>query len=91
MKFDAYTDPGHSWVKVPRSLLVKLGISTQITPFSYERADMVYLEEDCDFSTFYNAMVAKGKTVDLRIHHANKSSKIRSYMMYSPHKQSSLA
>lgn len=83
-KFQAYNDPGHAWVKVPRALLIKLGVEKHITPFSYERGEMVYLEEDLDYGTFLNAMRSVGKTVELVNNHANRSSKIRSYRSFSP-------
>lgn len=53
--FYVYSDPGHSWVKVPKSFLeVHLGTHWRkvFTSFSYERGDYVYLEEDCDAFTF---------------------------------------
>lgn len=53
--FYVYSDPGHSWVKVPKSFLeVHLGEHWRkvFTSFSYERGDYVYLEEDCDAYTF---------------------------------------
>jgi len=53
--FLVYSDPGHSWVKVPKLLLeVYLGAHWRkhFTAFSYERGQHVYLEEDCDALTF---------------------------------------
>lgn len=82
MKFDCYSDPSHGWVKVPRKKLVELGISGQITSCSYQRGDWVYLEVDCDLSTFATAMEKVGKTVELREHVSNRRSKIRSYDLY---------
>ena len=82
MKFDFYEDPGHGWLKVKKSLIKELGIQDNITPYSYIRGDYVYLEEDCDFSTFVKAMKDVDKTVELRIHHTNKTSKIRNYQHY---------
>ena len=80
--FDSYSDPGHGWVKVPRSLLKELGIEAQITPYSYQRGDDVFLEEDCDLSTFMRAMEARGVTPKFRHHSADKSSRIRKYNRY---------
>lgn len=81
--YNAYSDPGHAWVKVSRSELVKLGIDKDITPYSYQRKDKVYLEEDCDLSTFVKAMENKGIQVKFREFVARtKSSKIRSYNNY---------
>lgn len=83
MKFDAFEDPGHMWVKVPREMLEELGITNKISSFSYQRQNHVYLEEDCDFPAFYSAMEEKGRAVVLRRQYSNKSSKIRGYDRYS--------
>lgn len=82
MKFDVLTDPGHGWVKVPKKLLAELGIADKITPYSYMRGDFAYLEEDCDASTFFKAMSDAGKTVEQRVRHADRSSRVRNYSSY---------
>ena len=82
-KFDFYSDPGHGWIKVPVSLLEKLGIADKITPYSYRRGDFAYLEADCDAGTFIVAYKeATGDYPNCRPHIADKSSKIRSYWSY---------
>jgi len=83
MKFNFYTDPGHGWIKVPKKLLIKLGIDNAITPFSYVRGEYAYLEEDTDASTFITAMKKANKTVELKAHNSNKSSRIRNYQSYT--------
>ena len=50
-----HTDPGHGWLAVKRQELAQLRISDRITPYSYTRGDTVYLEEDCDLATFFQA------------------------------------
>ena len=80
--FDSYSDPGHGWTKVPIALLKELGIEKQITPYSYQRGEYAYLEEDCDLSTFMRAMEARGITPKFRHHIADKRSRIRSYNGY---------
>ena len=82
MKLTIYADPGHAWCKVPRSLLVKLGIDGDITTFSYQRGEYVYLEEDCDLPLLITTLRAWGKSVEFKELHTNKSSKIRSYSHY---------
>ena len=82
--FQVFNDPGHGWVKVPLTLLMKLGIIDKITTYSYMRGEFAYLEEDCDASTFFNAMKAKGIEPEWRSTTANKLSKIRGYASYSP-------
>ena len=55
-----YNDPGHGWLAVKRKELVELGVIGQISSYSYQRGNTVYLEEDGDASRFINAYVAKG-------------------------------
>jgi len=81
--YNFYCDPGHAWVKVPRKELIDLGLEYKISPYSYQRNNDVYLEEDCDLSTFRDALFARGVTVKFRDHIANKSSRIRNYDRYS--------
>lgn len=82
--FKMYTDPGHGWLAVKRSLLVELGILEKITHCSYQKGKTVYLEEDCDFSTFVEAMHSRGLSVPHVSKHTDKSSPIRSYPSFSP-------
>lgn len=63
--FTHYTDPGHGWVEVPRSLLNELGIADKITSYSYQRGEDVFLEEDCDLLTFARAMEKAGRPFEL--------------------------
>jgi hypothetical protein len=50
-----HSDPGHAWLEVSKSKLVKLGIANKISPYSYQKGAKVYLEEDCDVIIFFNA------------------------------------
>jgi len=50
-----HADPGHAWLAVKRAELIRLNILNKITPCSYQKGNTVYLEEDCDASTFINA------------------------------------
>lgn len=47
-----HSDPGHGWLAVKKSELTELQIMQAITPYSYMKGDTVYLEEDCDMTTF---------------------------------------
>lgn len=85
LTLNIYSDPGHAWCKVPRSLLEKLGIVDQITTYSYQRKDSVYLEEDCDLGTLIVALNKAGVSVAFREFNTNKQSKIRSYNHYTKH------
>lgn len=85
--FKYYQDAGHGWVAVKRQLLHDLGIADKISPYSYQKGKTVYLEEDCDASTFFNAYILKygkdsyyTKTTDNRW---PDRSPIRSYENYS--------
>jgi hypothetical protein len=87
-KFDFIADPGHGWVKVPFSLLETLGITEQITRYSYQRKNFAYLEEDCDADTFFQAYKKHyGFEPTCRYRHSNKNSKIRSYRDYDKGKE----
>ena len=81
-KYDVYADPGHAWLKVKRTELDKLGIADEISSYSYQRGDHVYLEEDCDLSRFMVAMEANGVKVTFREYVGNKTSRIRNYENY---------
>jgi len=85
--FDVYCDPGHGWVKVHQSFLVKLigrHWRQVFTPFSYERGEWLYLEEDEDASRFVNWCRANGIEPKWRQHHADRPSRIRRYAPLSP-------
>jgi hypothetical protein len=72
MIYTFYEDPGHGWLEVPVSELVDLAISGEITPYSYLKAGMAYLEEDCDLSTFVRAKAARNQVVFYRgVHQDN--------------------
>ena len=82
---NSYSDPGHGWLKCKRQLLIDLGIDREVTGFSYERKEDVFLEEDCDAPRLIMALQAKG--VEVRFRHTStqsKTSKIRSYFSYRP-------
>jgi len=49
------SDPGHGWLQVPLNELDALGITGQISMYSYVEGDTVWLEEDCDLSTYLHA------------------------------------
>jgi len=75
-----FADPGHAWARVAKSKLVKLGIADKISPYSYQKGENAFLEEDCDLSTLISALRAKGYT-DIKFNesHTNRQSKIRGY------------
>lgn len=77
-----YNDPGHAWAAVPHELIVKLGLVEEISDFSYMTANKVYLEEDCDFTTFLKAAEAAELKIKIKEHYCNSASKIRWYGKY---------
>jgi len=54
-KYRFISDPGHAWLEVPRAELVALNILDRVSHYSYQKGDMVYLEEDCDAGLFVEA------------------------------------
>lgn len=84
--FKSYSDPGHGWAAVKRKLLVELGIDKEITHFSFQRGQTVYLEEDCDLSLFVKAFTAKHGEAPQFVEgsYTNNQSPVRSYDRYRP-------
>ena len=82
-KFVYYQDPGHGWVAVKRELIDALGLAKQITAYSYQRGQTVYLEEDCDAPLFINTLRERGETVVLRSAHTDRNSHIRGYARFA--------
>ncbi len=83
MKFNVYSDPQHGWCKVKRSLLVQLCIDNDISSFSYERGEYVYIEEDGDMAIFITAMNNKNIKFSFNELSGNRSSRIRNYNRYT--------
>jgi hypothetical protein len=83
LTYSFYSDPGHGWLHVKLDELVELGIQDKISHYSYIRGNDVYLEEDCDMSTFMNAMEAKGVQIKLAyINERERDSFIRTLRKY---------
>ena len=78
-----YNDPGHAWAKVKKAVLVNLGIAGDISPYSYQRGDYAYLEEDCDLPRLCQRLNEHGTVVKFVERHSNNSSRIRSYERYA--------
>jgi hypothetical protein len=78
-----YNDPGHAWGKVKRKVLDNLGIAQQVSSYSYQYKDNVYLEEDADLSLVCRHLLLN---TDVQIKfvekHTNRDSRIRSYERY---------
>jgi len=85
-KFDFYSDPSHGWLKVKRQELVELGIETEISGYSYQKGDAVYLEEDSDAPKFIDAWEAKHqvKLMNSQINFHYHAGRIRTYQPFRP-------
>jgi hypothetical protein len=68
-----HTDPGHGWLEVSRADLDALNITAQITPYSYQKAARVYLEEDVDAGLYLQAAKAAGYRLTIRDQYADPS------------------
>jgi hypothetical protein len=68
-----HTDPGHGWLEVTRAQLDALNITAQITPYSYQHRDRVYLEEDIDAGLYLQTAKAAGYRLTIRDQYADPS------------------
>jgi hypothetical protein len=80
MKIKFYSDSGHGWAAVKRKVLIELGILDKITPYSYQKGNTVYLEEDQDMNTFLTALFAqRGDSATYTTKYTDRRHPIRSY------------
>lgn len=79
-----YSDPSHGWAKVRKSVLANLGIANDISPYSYQRGDYAYLEEDNDLSLLIKRLFESNTNAKFVPRHTDKQSRIRSYESYHP-------
>jgi len=78
-----YTDPGHGWLEVQYTDLLRLGVEKYISSYSYSHQGCVYLEEDCDAGVFLDA--AKKACWELSIRDRyDENTPIRNYRRYRP-------
>ena len=80
-RYTFVTDPGHGWVSVPLEDIKRLGITDNISAYSYMTDKRVYLEEDCDAGLFLDAA---GIDLDSLPCTYSDNSKCRSYASYDP-------
>jgi deoxyadenosine/deoxycytidine kinase len=75
-----HSDPGHGWLQVKRQELKDIGILDKISHYSYQYGPDVYLEEDCDYSLFFERMKELGRTFEIKeINSQAKDSIVRTY------------
>lgn len=83
-----YRDPSHAWLSVTRQELIDLHIDRIISNYSFQKGNLVYLEEDGDAQVFSEAWKDKhqeelmNKFIIFRT--SDKPSIIRTYESYSP-------
>jgi len=81
MKYRFIADPGHGWLEVSREEVNRLGIAAEVSHYSYQYGDKVYLEEDCDLSVFLEAKKAVGEAVEL-VEVYQENTPVRNYPQY---------
>jgi hypothetical protein len=79
IKLKFYSDPGHGWLAVKRKVIYDMDLAGKITPYSYQRGQTVYLEEDLDANLLINTLRDRGIEITLLEKSTNKYSPIRSY------------
>jgi hypothetical protein len=79
MKLYFYSDPGHGWLSVSRKTLAKYVDLKEVSSYSYQRNDRVFLEEDRDAQLFISALRKAGKLFQFVEYNTNRNSKIRNY------------
>ncbi len=74
-----HEDARHGWLAVKRRELIEVGIrEDQISEYSYQKGDTVYLEEDRDASIFISVLKKNDITYSFKNSYKN-SSLIRNY------------
>lgn len=83
MKIIYHNDGGHGWYAVKRKKLETMGILNNVSGFSYELGETVYLEEDCDASLFFNALSEVEKQQIIVIDSYRDHSPVRGYSRFA--------
>jgi len=76
------SDPGHGWLEVPVSELVRLGIAKDISRYSYKKGAMAYLEEDSDMGKYLGALAEAGESRPALDEVYQERTPIRGYASY---------
>lgn len=87
LKLKSYSDSGHGWIAIKRSILIQLGIADKISQYSYqsESGQTVYVEEDGDASKLVKALETQGVAYQFEHVRHNGQSRIRSLPRYENH------
>jgi len=77
-----YSDAGHGWGQIKRTILEKYNLLDKISGFSYQWRDNVYLEEDLDLPKLVDVLRAAKVDVKFKECISHRPSKIRNYSGY---------
>lgn len=76
IKLTHYSDAGHGWIAVKRSVLIQLGLQANISAYSYQSktGSTVYLEEDGDASILVKTLSHYGIKFETKeVDHGDRS------------------
>lgn len=79
IKGTEHCDSQHGWVAIKRKIVDKVMGLKNVSYFSYQRGETVYLEGDRDFSIFVEKAKQKGYTIETKAGKHYESSPIRHY------------
>jgi len=82
-RYTFHSDVGHAWLAVKRVELRRLELLDEISRYSYQNGETVYLEEDCDADIFIKKKEALGEPVTFREKHKDTDHYIRKFPSYS--------
>ena len=77
-----HNDGGHGWLECGRELITSTGIASDISEYSYQRGNNVYLEEDCDMPLLFNALRKRNIAVVVNDMYQDESP-VREYARYT--------
>lgn len=77
--FRFVSDPGHGYLRVPLEVLKEYGVMFKISPYSFKSDKFAYLEEDCDMTTFVDAVREVGDDVKFKVSYTNNDASCRRY------------
>lgn len=75
-----HSDPGHGWLEVPETDLAALGMKKRdFSSYSYQKDEVLYLEEDDDASKFINRYKEIHGDFKYTVQDYNDEAPIRNY------------
>jgi hypothetical protein len=77
-----HNDGGHGWLECNRELISSTGIEENISKYSYQRGNDVYLEEDCDMPLLLDALRKRSIGVVVNNMYQDESP-VRKYARYT--------